>query len=79
MMKAGVIEEMMEDTFEAIDDPEELEEDVQQAVDKILSGSNSIHIFSYGVLLTVFSQAIFLRFCETHGRLNTLRAKNITF
>jgi len=37
MMKAGVIEEMMEDTFEAIDDPEELEEDVQQAVDKILS------------------------------------------
>ena len=39
MMKAGVIEEMMEDTFEAIDDPEELEEDVQQAVDKILSGN----------------------------------------
>jgi len=37
MMKAGVIEEMMEDTFEAIDDPEELEEDVQQAVDNILS------------------------------------------
>jgi len=36
MMKAGVIEEMMEDTFEAIDDPEE-EEDVQQAVDNILS------------------------------------------
>ena len=49
MMKAGVIEEMMEDTFEAIDDPEELEEDVQQAVDKILSG-NSIHKFSSGVL-----------------------------
>jgi len=36
MMKAGVIEDMMEDTMEAIDDPEELEEDVQEAVDKIL-------------------------------------------
>ena len=36
MMKAGVIEEMIEATFEAIDNPEELEEDVQQAVDNIL-------------------------------------------
>ena len=36
MLKAGVIEEMLEDTMEAIDDPEELEEDVQAAVDKIL-------------------------------------------
>ena len=60
MMKAGVIEEMMEDTFEAIDDPEELDEDVQQAVDKILSG-NSIHKFSSGVLWQL-TMAFFLPF-----------------
>ena len=36
MMKAGIIEEMMEDTMEALDDPEELEEDVQKEVDRVL-------------------------------------------
>merc|ERR1711976_1040950 len=37
MMKAGIIEEMMEDTFEALDDQDELEDDVQQEVDKVIS------------------------------------------
>ncbi|GIY20475.1 charged multivesicular body protein 3 [Caerostris extrusa] len=36
MMKAGIIEEMMEDTFESLDDQEELEEEAQQEVDKVL-------------------------------------------
>jgi charged multivesicular body protein 3 len=36
MMKAGVIEEMMDDAFEGLEDDEELEEDVQKEVDKVL-------------------------------------------
>ncbi|KFM60205.1 Charged multivesicular body protein 3, partial [Stegodyphus mimosarum] len=36
MMKAGIIEEMMEDTFEGLDDQEELEEEAQAEVDKVL-------------------------------------------
>ncbi|CAL1285133.1 unnamed protein product [Larinioides sclopetarius] len=36
MMKAGIIEEMMEDTFEGLDDEEELEEEAQEEVDKVL-------------------------------------------
>jgi len=36
MMKAGIIEEMMEDTMESME-PEDLEEDVQLEVDKVLS------------------------------------------
>ena len=35
-VKAGIIEEMMEDTMEMVEDVEELEEDVQKEVDKIL-------------------------------------------
>ena len=66
MMKAGVIEEMMEDTFEAIDDPEELEEDVQQAVDKILSG-NSIHKFSSGVIWQLTHRPFFYVFVKLMG------------
>merc|ERR1712045_861899 len=37
MMKAGIIEEMMDDTFEALEDQDELEEDVQTEVDKVIS------------------------------------------
>jgi len=37
MMKAGIIEEMMEDTMEMMEDDDELEEDVQNAVDQILN------------------------------------------
>ena len=37
MMKAGIIEEMLEDTMETLDDPEELEEDAQAEVDKVLA------------------------------------------
>lgn len=36
MMRAGIIEEMMEDTMESLDDQEELEEAAQLEVDKIL-------------------------------------------
>lgn len=36
MMKAGIIEELMEDTFEGLDDQEELEEEAQAEVDKVL-------------------------------------------
>merc|ERR1712038_940768 len=36
MMKAGIIEEMMEDTMESME-PEDLDEDVQLEVDKVLS------------------------------------------
>ncbi|CAB4056040.1 VPS24 [Lepeophtheirus salmonis] len=35
MMKAGIFEEMMEDTFD--NEPEELEDDVQKEVDKVLA------------------------------------------
>merc|ERR1712004_457860 len=37
MMKAGIIEEMLEDTMEGLGDEEELEEEVQGEVDKILA------------------------------------------
>lgn len=37
MMKAGIIEEMMDDAMENLEDQDELEEDVQNEVDKILS------------------------------------------
>jgi len=36
MTKAGIIEEMLEDTFESMDDQEELEDAAQNEVDKIL-------------------------------------------
>nr|XP_042896997.1 charged multivesicular body protein 3 isoform X2 [Parasteatoda tepidariorum] len=36
MMKAGIIEEMMEDTFEGLDDSEEIEEEAQEEIDKVL-------------------------------------------
>lgn len=36
MMKAGIIEEMIEDTLEGLDDQDELEEEAQQEVDKVL-------------------------------------------
>ncbi|XP_072026080.1 charged multivesicular body protein 3-like [Amphiura filiformis] len=36
MMKAGIIEEMLEDTFESLDDQEELDEAAQEEVDKVL-------------------------------------------
>ena len=35
MMKAGILEEMMEDTFEGLEDQEELEEAAQEEVDKV--------------------------------------------
>lgn len=35
MMKAGIMEEMMEDTFEGLEDQEELEEAAQEEVDKV--------------------------------------------
>ncbi|XP_052830427.1 charged multivesicular body protein 3 isoform X1 [Octopus bimaculoides] len=36
MMKAGIIEEMLEDTFEGLEDAEELEDESQKEVDKVL-------------------------------------------
>lgn len=36
MMKAGIIEEMLEDTFEGMEDQDELEDAAQEEVDKIL-------------------------------------------
>ncbi|XP_006896140.1 PREDICTED: charged multivesicular body protein 3-like isoform X2 [Elephantulus edwardii] len=36
MMKAGIIEEMLEDTFEGMDDQEEMEEEAEMEIDKIL-------------------------------------------
>lgn len=36
MMKAGIIEEMLEDTFESMEDGEEMEEEAEAEVDKIL-------------------------------------------
>lgn len=36
MMKAGIIEEMMEDTFESVFDDEDLEEEAGEEVDKLL-------------------------------------------
>jgi len=36
MMKAGIIEEMLEDTMSGLDDPEELEDAAQEEVDKVL-------------------------------------------
>lgn len=36
MMKAGIIEEMMEDTFESMEDEDDMEEAAQEEVDKIL-------------------------------------------
>lgn len=36
MMKAGIIEEMLEDTFESMEDEEEMEEEAEMEIDKIL-------------------------------------------
>uniref|UniRef100_A0A2K5PBH6 Charged multivesicular body protein 3 n=1 Tax=Cebus imitator TaxID=2715852 RepID=A0A2K5PBH6_CEBIM len=36
MMKAGIIEEMLEDTFESMDDQEEMEKEAEMEIDKIL-------------------------------------------
>lgn len=36
MMKAGIIEEMLEDTFESMDDQEEMEEAAEMEIDRIL-------------------------------------------
>ncbi|XP_028657400.1 E3 ubiquitin-protein ligase RNF103 isoform X2 [Erpetoichthys calabaricus] len=36
MMKAGIIEEMLEDTFEGMEDQDEMEEEAEMEVDKIL-------------------------------------------
>ncbi|KAG9338575.1 hypothetical protein JZ751_025633 [Albula glossodonta] len=36
MMKAGIIEEMLEDTFEGMEDEDEMEEAAEEEVDKIL-------------------------------------------
>lgn len=36
MMKAGIIEEMLEDTFESMEDSEDMEEAAEEAVDNIL-------------------------------------------
>ncbi|AWP16513.1 putative charged multivesicular body protein 3 [Scophthalmus maximus] len=36
MMKAGIIEEMLEDTFESMEDGEDMEEEAEEEVDKIL-------------------------------------------
>jgi charged multivesicular body protein 3 len=35
-LQAGLIEEMMDDAFESLDNEEEMEEEVQQEVDKVL-------------------------------------------
>lgn len=51
--KAGIIEEMMEDTFEGLEDQDDLEEETQEEVDKILfeltAGKHSLisDIYSY--------------------------------
>lgn len=36
MMKAGILEEMMEETFESMEDTDEMEEEAQSEVDKVL-------------------------------------------
>lgn len=36
MMKAGIIEEMMDDAFESVNDDEDLEEEAEEEVDKVL-------------------------------------------
>ncbi|MEE6511325.1 hypothetical protein FKM82_017800 [Ascaphus truei] len=36
MMKAGIIEEMLEDTFESMDDQEDMEEESEMEIDRIL-------------------------------------------
>ncbi|RZF43266.1 hypothetical protein LSTR_LSTR001527 [Laodelphax striatellus] len=36
MMRAGIIEEMLEDTMSSMEDPEEMEEEAQEEVDKVL-------------------------------------------
>ncbi|XP_077477006.1 charged multivesicular body protein 3 [Stigmatopora argus] len=36
MMKAGIIEEMLEDTFESVEDGEDMDEEAEEEVDKIL-------------------------------------------
>jgi len=35
MMRAGIIEEMLEETFEGLEDQEELEDEAQEEVDKV--------------------------------------------
>uniref|UniRef100_A0A0A9WH18 Charged multivesicular body protein 3 n=2 Tax=Lygus hesperus TaxID=30085 RepID=A0A0A9WH18_LYGHE len=36
MMRAGIIEEMLEETMDTLEDPEEMEEEAQQEIDKVL-------------------------------------------
>jgi charged multivesicular body protein 3 len=51
MMKAGILEEMMNDTFESLEDQEELEEAAEEEIDNVrrelYSFSVCIHIYIY--------------------------------
>ncbi|XP_038046853.1 charged multivesicular body protein 3-like [Patiria miniata] len=44
MMKAGIIEEMVEDTFESLEDDDEMEEATEQEVEKILFEITAGHL-----------------------------------
>lgn len=44
MMKAGIIEEMLEETMDSIEDTDELEEEVQTEVDKVILNYNCLFV-----------------------------------
>ncbi|KAK3563324.1 hypothetical protein QTP86_021732 [Hemibagrus guttatus] len=48
MMKAGIIEEMLEDTLEGMDDEEEMEEAAEAEVDRILFEITAVFIWWWG-------------------------------
>lgn len=52
-MQAGIIEEMLEDTFEVLED-DDLEEAAQEEVDKILFEVTKGHIFCFCILIYSF-------------------------
>ena len=54
VFQAGIMEEMLEDTMEGFEDQDELEEEAQEEVDKVLfdltagkSSSTNNHVISY--------------------------------
>ena len=52
-MQAGIIEEMLEDTFEVLED-DDLEEAAQEEVDKILFEVTKGHIICFCILIYSF-------------------------
>lgn len=59
MMRAGIIEEMLEETMESMDDVEELEEEAQTEVDKVSEQQKDLCVSIWLMSHSVLSSAVY--------------------